>query len=107
LESRGQANNETWLALEPLTGRTHQLRVHCAAMGWPVVGDNIYGNAPRIGGPVLHLQSREVVVPLYKKRDPIRVTATPPEHMRERLKACGWIEELKPAAIPVIVQSNQ
>ena len=37
----------TWLALEPLTGRTHQLRVHCAAMGWPIVGDTIYGNAPR------------------------------------------------------------
>src|SRR5262245_44247345 len=28
----------TWLALEPLTGRTHQLRVHCAAMGWPILG---------------------------------------------------------------------
>jgi tRNA pseudouridine32 synthase / 23S rRNA pseudouridine746 synthase len=86
----GRANNETWLALEPLTGRTHQLRVHCAAMGWPVVGDNIYGSAPRTGGPVLHLQSHEVVVPLYKKRDPIRVTAPPPEHMHERLTACGW-----------------
>ena len=102
----GRANNETWLALEPLTGRTHQLRVHCAAMGWPVVGDNIYGNAPRTGGPVLHLQSREVVVPLYKKRDPIRVTAPPPEHMRERLKACGWKEEVETAAVSA-AQSNQ
>ncbi len=37
----------TWLALEPLTGRTHQLRVHCAAMNWPIVGDSIYGNSPR------------------------------------------------------------
>ena len=37
----------TWLALEPVTGRTHQLRVHCAAMGWPILGDNIYGTAPR------------------------------------------------------------
>jgi tRNA pseudouridine32 synthase/23S rRNA pseudouridine746 synthase len=102
----GRANNETWLALEPLTGRTHQLRVHCAAMGWPVVGDNIYGNAPRTGGPVLHLQSREVVVPLYKKRDPIRVTAPPPEHMRGRLKACGWKEEVETAAVPA-AQPNQ
>ena len=41
----------TWLALEPLTGRTHQIRVHCAEMGWPVLGDAIYGNAPRKGGP--------------------------------------------------------
>ena len=43
----------TWLALEPLTGRTHQLRVHCAEMGWPIVGDGIYGNAPRHGGPIV------------------------------------------------------
>src|SRR5437879_5707290 len=34
----------TWLALEPVTGRTHQLRVHCAAMGFPIFGDDIYGN---------------------------------------------------------------
>src|SRR5215475_436463 len=33
----------TWLALEPVTGRTHQLRVHCAALGFPIVGDSIYG----------------------------------------------------------------
>ena len=62
----------TWLALEPLTGRTHQLRVHCAAMGWPILGDTIYGNAPRSGGPPLHLHAREIVVPLYKNREPIR-----------------------------------
>jgi len=80
----------TWLALEPITGRTHQLRVHCAAMGWPVVGDAIYGNAPRSGGPALHLHSREVVVPLYKNRERIKVVAPVPEHMRTRLKACGW-----------------
>ena len=75
----------TWLALEPLTGRTHQLRVHCAEMGWPIVGDAIYGNAPRSGGPTLHLHAREIVVPLYKNRAPIRVVAPVPEHMRERL----------------------
>jgi tRNA pseudouridine32 synthase/23S rRNA pseudouridine746 synthase len=80
----------TWLALELLTGRTHQIRVHCAEMGWPVVGDAIYGNAPRQGGPVLQLHAREIVVPLYENRDPIRVTAPVPEHMHERLEACGW-----------------
>lgn len=79
-----------WLALEPLTGRTHQLRVHCAAMGWPIVGDEIYGRAPRFRGPGLHLNAREVVVPLYPKRDPIRVVAPVPAHMRERLTMCGW-----------------
>src|SRR5947208_4423514 len=97
----GRGDGVTWLALEPLTGRTHQLRVHCAAMGWPIVGDNIYGTqaslcslrnekSPRAGGPVLQLHSREIVVPLYKNRDPIRVMAPVPLHMHERLAACGW-----------------
>ncbi len=83
----------TWLALEPLTGRTHQLRVHCAAKGWPIVGDAIYGGAPRHGGPGLHLHAAEVVVPLYPKREPIRVQAPVPEHMRALLTACGWSDQ--------------
>ena len=37
--------NSTKLALEPVTGRTHQLRVHCAHMGWPILGDPQYGSA--------------------------------------------------------------
>ncbi len=80
----------TWLALTPVTGRTHQLRVHCAAMGWPIVGDNIYGNAPRFGGPVMHLHAREIIVPLSKNKPPVQVVAPVPEHMMERLTACGW-----------------
>jgi len=82
--------NLTWLSLEPLTGRTHQLRVHCAEMGWPILGDAVYGNAPRHGGPTLHLHAREIVVPLYKNRPPIRVVAPAPEHLRSALAACGW-----------------
>jgi tRNA pseudouridine32 synthase/23S rRNA pseudouridine746 synthase len=90
----GRAPSLTWLALEPLTGRTHQLRVHCTAMGWPIVGDPIYGSVPRAGGPTLHLHSREIVVPLSKNRDPIRVMAPAPLHMHERLQACGWPGEV-------------
>jgi tRNA pseudouridine32 synthase/23S rRNA pseudouridine746 synthase len=89
----GRSSNcsrSAWLALEPLTGRTHQLRVHCAAMGWPIVGDAVYGGAPRTGGPGLHLHAREIVVPLYKNRPPIRVTAPVPVHMIDRLTECGW-----------------
>jgi tRNA pseudouridine32 synthase / 23S rRNA pseudouridine746 synthase len=82
--------NPTWLALEPLTGRTHQLRVHCAEMGWPILGDAIYGTAPRSGGPRLHLHAREIVVPLYKNRAPVRVSAPVPGHVRERLEQCGY-----------------
>jgi tRNA pseudouridine32 synthase/23S rRNA pseudouridine746 synthase len=90
----GRSEHLTFLALEPLTGRTHQLRVHCAAMGWPIVGDTIYGTAPRTGGPGLHLHAREVVVPLYKNRAPIQVSAPVPLHMHERLRACGWMGEV-------------
>jgi tRNA pseudouridine32 synthase/23S rRNA pseudouridine746 synthase len=98
----GRGPGHTWLALEPLTGRTHQLRVHCAEMGWPVVGDNIYGTqaslrrlrnenfSPRSGGAPLHLHSREIVVPISKNKPPVAVTAPAPAHMREMLRACGW-----------------
>jgi tRNA pseudouridine32 synthase/23S rRNA pseudouridine746 synthase len=83
----------TWLALTPVTGRTHQLRVHCAASGWPIVGDNIYGTAPRFSAPPQLLHAREVVVPISKNKAPVRVVAPVPAHMREWLRACGWIGE--------------
>jgi tRNA pseudouridine32 synthase/23S rRNA pseudouridine746 synthase len=115
--ARGEGNPEagawkrgspryTWLLLEPLTGRTHQLRVHCAAMGWPVVGDAVYGSAPRTGGPPLHLHAREVVVPLYPKREPVRVVAPVPDHMRAALTACGWPGEDAAAADELSVLSK-
>jgi tRNA pseudouridine32 synthase/23S rRNA pseudouridine746 synthase len=89
----GRSEGVTWLALEPLTGRTHQLRVHCAEMGWPILGDNVYGSAPRTGGPALHLHSREIVVPISKNKPPVTITAPAPEHMRELLIACQWAGE--------------
>jgi tRNA pseudouridine32 synthase/23S rRNA pseudouridine746 synthase len=89
----GQSDGLSWLALEPITGRTHQLRVHCAAMGWPIVGDNIYGNGPRFGEPSLHLHAREIVIPLSKNKPPVRVTAPAPSHLHQRMTACGWNEK--------------
>ena len=86
----GRGDGLTWLALEPVTGRTHQLRVHSSAMGWPIVGDNIYGNGPRFGEPTLHLHSRGIVIPISKNKDPVQVVAPAPSHLHERLKACGW-----------------
>jgi tRNA pseudouridine32 synthase/23S rRNA pseudouridine746 synthase len=88
--SAGDASPLTWLALTPVTGRTHQLRVHCAAMGWPIVGDNIYGTTARFGGPIMQLHAREITVPISKNKPPVRVVAPVPAHMRERLAACGW-----------------
>src|SRR5215218_1154291 len=92
----GRGEGLTWLALEPLTGRTHQLRVHCAELGFPIVGDNIYGSAPR-HAPGMHLHAREIVVPLYRNKPPIKVTAPVPPHMKERLQACGWTEAMDSA----------
>jgi tRNA pseudouridine32 synthase/23S rRNA pseudouridine746 synthase len=86
----GRGDGLAWLALEPITGRTHQLRVHCQAAGWPILGDTIYGNAARVGGPMMHLHAREIVIPLSKNKPPVHVTAPVPAHMQDKLKACGW-----------------
>jgi tRNA pseudouridine32 synthase/23S rRNA pseudouridine746 synthase len=79
-----------WLELEPRTGRTHQLRVHCAAQGWPILGDAIYGERADVP---LQLLARKVVVPLPKGKPPIEVEAPAPPHMREALAACGFAGE--------------
>ena len=77
----------TWLELKPVTGRTHQLRVHCAESGWPILGDPIYGGAPR--GSALHLHARALSLPLYPKREPIVVEAPAPAHMEGALRQLG------------------
>ena len=61
-------------------------------MGWPIMGDAIYGNAPRFGGSALQLHAREVVVPISKNREPVQVIALVPRHMQNFLAACGWRE---------------
>jgi tRNA pseudouridine32 synthase/23S rRNA pseudouridine746 synthase/23S rRNA pseudouridine1911/1915/1917 synthase len=83
----GTADQRTWLELRPRTGRTHQIRVHCAALGCPVVGDQVYGSAAC--GPML-LHSRAVGLPLYPSRPPILVTAPPPPHIEAVLVGLGY-----------------
>jgi 23S rRNA-/tRNA-specific pseudouridylate synthase len=77
--------------MKPATGRTHQLRVHCAAAGSPIVADRLYGRVEP--GKLLHLHSRGIVLPLSKNKPPIAVTAPPPQHMVDALTACGWVSE--------------
>jgi tRNA pseudouridine32 synthase/23S rRNA pseudouridine746 synthase len=86
----GREGGLTLLELRPLTGRTHQLRVHLAALGCPVRGDPIYGRArDQEPAPPLHLHARAIAVPLYANRAPIAATAPPPAHMQGALRACG------------------
>ncbi len=86
-----------WVELEPHTGRTHQLRVHSAAMDWPILGDPIYGGTTSL--TPLHLHARAITIPLYKNKDPVSCRAPVPEHMREALTLCGWVEEPEPVFV--------
>lgn len=86
----GTMNGYTWLELYPRTGRTHQLRVHCQAIGHPIVGDKVYGiDQDNPARPLMHLHARAISIPLNPKK-PIVAKASPPEHMLERLRACGY-----------------
>jgi len=82
----GSAGGRAWLELRPKTGRTHQIRVHCAALGCSVVGD------PTYGGPAgaLHLHARALTIPLYPARPTIQISAPVPPHMLAALAALGY-----------------
>lgn len=83
-----------WLELEPRTGRTHQLRAHCALLGTPIQGDGKYGGqeAYLTGQGVskkLHLHARAIEVP-HPRKGVIRVTAPLPDHMQASFAFFGF-----------------
>jgi len=82
-----------WLELKPITGRTHQLRVHCAeALGCPILGDGKYGGAAAHmeGLPgQLHLHARALRLP-HPAGGTLEVMAPLPPHMKETFAFFGF-----------------
>jgi 23S rRNA pseudouridine955/2504/2580 synthase len=80
-----------WAQLNPVTGRMHQLRVHCLALGTPILGDAAYGAAFADGfAPQLHLHARRLRIP-HPDGGTLTVEAPLPPHMRESFAALGFL----------------
>lgn len=103
-------NRLSWMALEPITGRTHQLRAHMAEIGHPIIGDGKYGGSAAenqgegwgaaIGGDIskkLHLHARSITIEHPVTKEVMTFTAPLPEHMKRTWQALDWKEDDVPA----------
>jgi len=89
-----------WVEFEPLTGRTHQIRVHAAeALGCPIVGDAKYGGADAFltGGVSrkLHLHARSLTIE-HPSGKPLSITAPMAQHMRDSWEMFGFADDAPP-----------
>lgn len=100
----------SWMALEPVTGRTHQLRAHLAELGHPIIGDGKYGGSAQenmgdgwgaqAGGDMskkMHLHARSLSVQHPITKEMMTFTAPLPEHMARTWKLLDWTETDVPA----------
>lgn len=101
------AGRAAWVAMEPITGRTHQLRAHIAEMGHPIIGDGKYGGSSQenlgdgwgaqLGGIIskkMHLHARRIMIEHPVTRKPLVIEAALPPHMKDSWDTFGWTEDL-------------
>lgn len=104
------ARRAAWVALVPITGRTHQLRAHMAEMGHPIIGDGKYGGrgqenlgdgwGAQLGGDIsrkLHLHARSLSFEHPVTGRTVTLTAPLPEHMARTWDTFGWTPGDAPA----------
>ncbi|MCB2066638.1 MAG: RNA pseudouridine synthase, partial [Erythrobacter sp.] len=98
---------------EPLTGRTHQLRVHMAAIGHPIVGDGKYGGQDAfLTGSIsrkMHLHARRLIIEA-PKGGKLDVTADLPEHFAQSMEQLGFdvnASDAGPVATPPPERSKE
>ncbi len=104
VDSAGQ--RASWVELEPMTGRTHQLRVHMAAIGHPIVGDGKYGGQDAfLTGAVsrkMHLHARRLIITEPKAGEgtggKLDVTAELPPHFAMSMEVLGFDPALSDAS---------
>jgi 23S rRNA pseudouridine955/2504/2580 synthase len=95
-------NTCAWVELQPYTGRTHQLRVHMAAIGHPIVGDGKYGGKEAfLTGTIsrkMHLHARRIRID-HPKGEQIDVRVDLPPHMKDSFADLGFEIELGDALV--------
>ena len=97
------ADEYAWVALKPVTGRTHQIRAHLAAIGTPIVGDFKYGGEKaRARGELedrLHLHARSIDI-AHPDGGRLKISAALPSHMSHAWKLFGFSEKTAPDPFP-------